>query len=332
MSKTTFKAHTDIALIKYWGKKDEKLRLPENGSVSMKLSELFTTTTVDFSFELTKDVASINGFSTEKELQRTSKHLDRIRAVAAKQNLPMAKAKAKVVSENNFPKSSGLSSSGSGFAALTLAASKAVGLDLSQKELSILARQGSGSACRAVCGGFVEWKDSDTSEGSFSETIFPATHFDIRDVVVVTDPGPKRTSSTQGHTTAQTSLLFQPRQNSLPQKIEAVKTALSKKEFQTLGSLIEQEALEFHSVLLTSDPSFIAIKPGTVQVMHAVLDLRDQGVPCYFTLNTGHNIHVLTLPEHEDQVSSVLSGLSLATNVIRSKVAADPEELSTHLF
>ena len=179
MQKITVQASSDVALVKYWGKKDKILRLPANGSISMILDSLQSTTTVEFLPELIKDEVIIGGEVEEGEISRVVKHLDRIRALAQSQNLIKESIFAKVVSENNFPKSTGLSSSGSGFAALTMAASKAIGLDLSEKELSILARQGSGTACRCVCGGFVEWLDGETSEDSYSLSFADANSFPI---------------------------------------------------------------------------------------------------------------------------------------------------------
>lgn len=332
MPKTTYKVHTDIAFVKYWGKKDEVLRLPANGSISMKLESLFTTTTVEFSPDLAEDVIQIGGQANTEEAARVTKHLDRIRALAADQNVPAAGYKAKVVSKNSFPKATGLSSSGSGFGALSMAGAKAIGLDLSQKELSILARQGSGSACRTVCGGFVEWHDGDSSETSFAETIFPAEQLDIRDIVAIADPERKLMSTTQAHTTAESSLLFQPRQERIKAKLNRTKQLLADQNFSELGRLIEAETLEFHSVMLTSQPAVIALRPGTVQVMHLVHKLRAEGVECYFSINTGHNVHVLTLPQFEDQVAEAIQELPLIQTVIQSTVAGEPEERTSHLF
>src|SRR3982074_336513 len=142
--KATALAPSNIAFIKYWGKKDEDLRLPENGSISMNLSNLLTTTTVEFDPNYKDDEIFINDdLDYLMARKRVIAHLDRIRSKAK------IKDKAKVVSKNNFPSGTGLSSSASGFAALTVAAASAAGLKLSEKELSVLARLGSGSACRS---------------------------------------------------------------------------------------------------------------------------------------------------------------------------------------
>jgi diphosphomevalonate decarboxylase len=326
MKKITFQASSDVALVKYWGKKDETLRLPENGSVSLILSGLDTITTVEFEEALNQDEVVIEGESEAGETQRVIQHLDRIRALAHSQLF------AKVVSKNTFPKGTGLSSSGSGFAALTLAATRAIGLTLSEKELSILARQGSGTACRCVCGGIVEWLDGNTSNDSYSKTLFPANYWDIRDVVVVVDEGKKLVSSSEGHVAAGTSILFPERQRLIAQKIAAVKLAIETRDFDQLGSLVEAEALEFHSILLTSQPPLIAWYPGTVEVMLMVQAMRREGIKAYFTINTGFNVHVLTLPEYEQQVRERLDTLSLVKKTISATIGGKPTELSTHLF
>lgn len=326
MQKTTTKVSSDIALVKYWGKKDEILRLPENGSISIKLAGLDTVTTVEFDKNLLKDEVVIQGEFEDGEVSRVVKHLDRIR------NLADATIYARVSSKNTFPKGTGLSSSASGFAALTLSASRAIGLDLTQKELSILARQGSGSSCRCVCGGFVEWKDGMTSESSYSETIFPKEYWDIRDVVVIVDEGKKKTSSTVGHMTAHTSIAFAERQKRIQKKIILVKQCIQQKNFMALGEIIEAEALEFHSILLTSTPPLIVWYPGTVEVMREVQRMREEGIPAYFTINTGFNVHVLTLPPHEAEVVARMNSLSLVQSTISARVDGEPQTLQEHLF
>jgi diphosphomevalonate decarboxylase len=326
MRKVTIKTASDIALIKYWGKKDEVLRLPENGSVSIKLDGLDTVTTVEFDKNLTADDITIQGESNNKETDRVVKHLDRIRKQFGKDIY------AKIVSQNSFPKGTGLSSSGSGFAALTFAATKSLEMGLNEKELSILCRQGSGTACRCACGGFVEWLDGDTSETSYSHSIQSPDFWDIRDVVVVVDEGKKKVSSTKGHSSAQTSPFYVERQKRIKGKIEEIKGYIQDKDFNKMGMLAEKESLEFHSILLTSEVPMLAWYPGTVEVMQEVVTLREEGIPCYFTINTGFNVHVLTLPQYEKQVQERMMSLSSVQKVLLAKVGNKPVEISEHLF
>ena len=347
MQKTTIKSSTDIALVKYWGKKDAILRLPENGSVSMILDGTDTITTVEFQPNLKADEITIQSeiiSHDSREAKRVIKQLDRIRNIAQEKGLMKidgveygdSKSEkplfAKVVSENSFPRGTGLSASGSGMSALTFAATEALGLEMTERELSILSRQASGTACRSSCGGFVEWKDGETSETSYSETIFPASHWDLRSVVAVVSEGQKRISSTEGHTTAQGSKFFAVRQKDIKHKIEKVKNAIATKDFSVLGDLIERECLEFHSILLTSNPPYITWFPGTIQIMHAVQAMRREGIEAYFTINTGFNVHVITLPEFEDEVAERLEKLSLVQKILRARVGEGPKKIAEHLF
>ncbi len=332
MKKTTVQAGSDIALVKYWGKKDKVLRLPANGSISMILDSLHSTTTVEFDSNLEKDQVIINGEVEEGEASRVVKHLDRIRALAKEKGLINQNIFAKMVSENNFPKSTGLSSSASSFAALTMASSSAIGLDLSEKELSILSRQGSGSSCRCVCGGFVEWLDGNTSEDSYAQSFASAKDFEIRDLVAIVSEGKKDLSSTEGHDLAETSPFFMARQERISAKLAVVKQAILQKDFKTLGELAEAEALEFHSILLTSKPTILLFYPGTIEVMQAVRNLRKYGVPVYFTINTGFNVHVLTLPKYELEVREALQKLPSVQKIIASGVGQKPKYLDSHLF
>lgn len=285
--KKTAVAPTNIAFIKYWGRKDEVLRLPTNGSISMNLSGLSTTTTVEFDKKYIKDEVIINGVQNEKESLRVIKHIDRIK------NLARISEKAKVVSSNNFPSATGLSSSASGFAALTVAASAASGLKLTEKELSILARQGSGSACRSIPDGYVEWIDGDTSNTSYAKSIFPENYWDIVDIVAIVSDEKKDVLSSEGQQLVRTSPFMSTRLSHMSEKIIQCKKFIKEKDFKSFGELIENEALELHAIMLTSQPSLIYWLPATVRLMKLVKKWRNEGLPIYFTVNTGQDIHLI---------------------------------------
>jgi diphosphomevalonate decarboxylase len=325
-SKRSFRASPDVALIKYWGKKDPVLRLPENNSISMVLKGLDAFTTVEFRDDLTKDVIEIDGMQSERETTRVVEHLDLFRKIAG------LSAYAKVQSKNNFPKATGLSSSGSGFAALTYAAAASLGLEFSEKELSIIARHASGTACRCVCGGFVEWESGNSSESSYSQTIYPADHWDLRDIVVILSRETKSVSSTEGHDLAGTSSFFAVRQGHIENKLRQIKKIIAQRDFTPFGELVEAEALEFHSILFTSHPGIVAWYPGTIQVMHEVFRLRKEGIEAYFTINTGFNVHVLTSPENEKIVRERMEALSLVQETLIAMPGEKPDEINNHLF
>lgn len=327
MTKETAIAPSNIAFTKYWGRKDEEQRLPENGSISMSLSDLLTTTTVEFAPGYSQDEVVINGGGLEPdEAERVIKHLDRVRKLA---NISL---KAKVVSNNNFPSGTGLSSSASGFAALSLAASKAAGLDLSEKDLSILARQGSGSACRSIPGGFVEWLDGDTSETSYATQIFPANHWAIADVVAVVSEGKKEVSTSVGQQSATSSRFMQVRLAHMRETNEEVKKLMGERDFQGFGELIEAEALELHTIMLTQKPALIYWTPGTLNIMKLTAHWRAEGLPVYFTINTGQDIHLICEQENVDKVKAKLKEIEEVRDIIVNLPGEGTRLTDTHLF
>src|SRR5512135_1751431 len=215
MHAATAQAHPNIAFIKYWGNRDDALRLPLNGSLSMNLAGLYTRTTVSFQPSLPFDELVINGREiTGPALDRVALILDLVRERA---NL---KAQAEVVSENNFPSGAGIASSASAFAALALAASAAAGLKLKEAELSRLARRGSGSASRSIPGGFVEWQAGTGEEDSFAFSIAEPGHWALVDCVAVASTTHKKTGSIEGHGIAETSPLQSVRVADAPRRLE----------------------------------------------------------------------------------------------------------------
>lgn len=334
MKKATAIAPSNIAFTKYWGKKDEVLRLPENGSIAMCLSDMLTTTTVEFlgpssrtsQDDTGRDQVIINGEIEEGEETRVIKHLDRVRELA-KINLH-----AKVVSENNFPRGTGLSSSASGFAALTLAATKAVGLNLSEKELSILARQGSGSACRSIPSGFAEWLDGNTSESSYSKTIFPASYFKIADVVAIASTGRKDIPTSEGMKTLETSPYVSLRVSRMKEKNQKVKNFIEKKDFTNLGQLAEAEALDMHAIMITQSPPLIYFQPNTILIIKLVHKWRREGLECYFTINTGQDVHILVEQKNIDKLTKRLKEIEEIREIIINYPSEGTRLSNKHLF
>ena len=324
--KATAIAPSNIAFIKYWGLKDDLLRLPANGSISMNLSNLLTTTTVEFSQDYKKDEIIINNDTSEKEAKRVIAHLDRIRSMAK------ISVKAKVVSKNNFPTGTGLSSSASGFAALTTAAASAAGLQLSEKELSVLARLGSGSACRSIPDGFTEWREGHTSESSYAVSLYPPDYWDIVDIVAVVNVGPKDIPTSQGQKLAHSSPFFTTRLELINKKIKLTKKYLNEKNFASFGELIESEALELHAIMLTSKPSLIYWLPGTISVMKQVQKLRKEGIQVYFTVNTGQDVHIICQKKDADKVTSLIKKIPEVKKIITNSPSKGSRLSPDHLF
>lgn len=314
--KITAKAPANIAFIKYWGKKDEKLRLPANGSISMNLSEVFTTTTVEFDNKLKNDTVKIDGrYVKDREKLRVVNHLERIRKIAK------VKKRARVESKNNFPRGTGIASSASGFAALTLAASKAAGLNLSEKELSVLARMGSGSACRSIPDGFVEWKIGNTSGSSYAHSLHPANYWSVCDVVAIVGEKKKEVSSTRGHTIANSSPFYKTRISGMREKVSGLKKALKNKDFTKFGEIVEEDAINMHAVMMTSSPPLFYWSPETIELSLEVKSWRHKGIECYFTIDAGPNMHIICKERDVLRINRKLKNVKAVRRVIINKSA-----------
>lgn len=327
LMKSTAKAHANIAFIKYWGRKNEALRLPANDSVSMNLSEVFTITTVEFSENYKADDIELIGKELdEKEKKRVVDHLDKIR------NLAKITTFARVLTKNNFPAGTGIASSASGFAALTVAAAKASGLKLSERQLSILARQGSGSACRSVPDGFVEWKSGSSSNSSYAHTLFPPDWLSIVDILAIVEKKTKKISSSEGHTLTESSPFYKARILGMKDKLKKIKQALSDKDFKTFGEISEAEAINMHAVMMTSSPAIYYWTPETMRIILSVADWREEGLPVYFTIDAGPNVHLLTLSENVNKVTQGLKKIEGIKDTIINKPAEGTKIISTNLF
>lgn len=324
--KSTAIAPSNIAFTKYWGRKDETLRLPINGSVAMTLSNMLTTTTVNFDEKLEKDDITINNEKQEKEVEKVVKHLDRIRKLA---NI---KAFARVFSVNSFPTGTGLSSSSSGFAALTVAAATAAGLKLSEKELGILSRQASGASIRSIPAGFVEWLDGDTSETSYAKTIFPKDYWDIVDVVAVVSKERKDVATSQGHENANSSIFMESRVKRMKNKNQEVKKLIGQKDFQSFGEFIEKEALELHAIYITQDPPLIYLTPESLLIIKLCKKWRNDGLSVYFTVNTGQDVHLIVEKENVKKLEDKLRALPEVKQIIINFPADGTKLSEQHLF
>jgi len=309
MNQATAIAHANLAFVKYWGKKDPVLNLPANNSISMNLSAAYTTTTVVFANDLLDDEVQLDGEDADQKFaDRVGRHLDRIRQYAG------VYTRARVETRNTFPASAGIASSASGFAALTLAAVAALGMELSERELSILARQGSGSACRSIPDGFVEWRTGATNRDSYAESIAPAEHWDLLDVAVIVADQPKGVSSSLGHRLAPDSPFWAMRQAQLPERLEQVRRAIHERDFVTFGQEIETEALSLHAIMLTSAHEVAGSwrsgiyywLPDTLELLIAVQNWRADGIPVYFTLDAGPTVHLLCPAERGEQVQEAV--------------------------
>ena len=216
---------------------------------------------------------------------------------------------AHVESTNNFPTGTGIASSASAFAALALAASWAAGIQLSEVELSRLARRGSGSACRSIPGGFVEWFAGTDDDTSFAASFAPPEYWDLGDSIAIISQTHKSTGSTAGHTTASTSPLQDTRIATTPARLAACREAILQRNFDSLARVVELDTNLMHAVMMTSQPPLLYWLPATFGVMQAVQNWRVEGLPCFYTIDAGPNVHVIYPVEAKDEVNARLRSL-----------------------
>ncbi len=308
-------AHPNIAFIKYWGNRDEHLRLPVNGSISMNLDGLYTRTTVSFQPSLALDELVINGREmTGPGLKRVAAILDEVRAAAD------MRLRAEVTSENNFPSGAGIASSAAAFAALALAATKAAGLEWSEAQLSRLARHGSGSACRSIPSGFVEWEMGTGDDDSVAASIAGPEHWALADCVALVSSGHKSVGSTEGHALAPTSLLQAARVADAPRRLEICRRSILGRDFDGLASIIELDSNMMHAVMMTSNPALVYWQAATLTVMHAVHAWRAGGTPVAYTIDAGPNVHVLCPLEQMPKIAAMLKELPGVNDVLAAQV------------
>ena len=325
--KATAVAGSNIAFIKYWGVADESINLPLNNSISMTLAEAFTTTTVEWLDNAEADTVSIDGIQLDaRAAERVVRHLDRLRTLAG------TAPRARVESTNNFPMASGIASSASGFAALTVAGCAALGLTLDATRLSAVARRGSGSASRSLFGGFVEWEMGSDDSSSVAHQLYPAEHWALVDVVAVVSAHAKAVSSERGHSFAVTSPLNDGRIASLSCALGEVRDAIALRDIRLLGPIIERDALAMHGVMMTGTPSLLYWQPETLEVIHAVRRWRAQGLLVYFTIDAGPNVHLICERSHAAEVEALARALPGVDLLLSSGPGAAPRLLDSHLF
>jgi len=311
MTTATAQAHPNIAFIKYWGNRDNTLRLPMNGSISMNLDGLYTRTTVSFQPSLPFDELIINGREViGAGLERVSNILDIIRGMAK------ITERAEVMTENNFLSGAGIASSASAFAALALAGSKAAGLNLSEPELSRLARRGSGSASRSIPSGFVEWQVGASDEDSFAFSIAEPDHWNLVDCVAIVSASHKKTGSTEGHAIAPTSPLQAARVTDTPRRLELCRNAILNGDFDSFASIVELDSDMMHAVMMTSTPALHYWKPASLAVMSAVRAWRVDGLPACYTVDAGANVHVICLEANAQTVETRLREIQGVENIL----------------
>lgn len=311
----TARAHPNIAFIKYWGNQDDDLRLPVNSSLSMNLAGLYTQTTVHWDDTLPADSLQLNDQpAAPAALTRVQQHLNRIR-----QRLNINHY-AHVESINTFPTGTGIASSASAFAALTVAAVAAAGHTLSERELSTIARTGSGSASRSIPSGFVEWHTGTAHAESYAESFAAPDHWQLIDLIAIVSEQHKHTTSQAGHPTAKTSDLQPARIAGAQHRLETVKQAILDRDFPTFATVVEEDSNLMHAVMMTSKPPLFYWQPTTLALMQAIREWRAEGLPVCYTLDAGPNVHCICPQAAADTVHQQLQNMNGIIDIRRATV------------
>jgi diphosphomevalonate decarboxylase len=311
----TVRARANIALVKYWGKRESVLNLPAAGSLSLTLDALVTETTVRFDPKLGNDELVLDG--KPADASRVSPFLDLVRTTAKLQE------RAHVVSENRFPTASGLASSASGYAALALAATRAAGLSLDARELSILARRGSGSAARSIFGGFARMHAGEAADGSdaFATPLDSPLRDSVRMVIAIVGGGAPKTHGSRDamEHCAATSPLYAGWIACVPHDLEAAEAALALGDLGKLGEVAEANALAMHASAIAARPAIIYWQPATLAVLAAVRELRAKGVTAWATMDAGPHVKVLT---SQGDVATVDAAVRTVPGVTSTMISA----------
>lgn len=309
----TARAHTNIALVKYWGKQNENLIIPQNDSLSLTLDQFYTDTTVTFDPTLTADAVLIdNEVAQGSDYQRVVDFLDIVRQKAQTPDRFF-----NVNSVNHVPTAAGFASSASAFAALAAAASRAADLKLDLTELSRLARRGSGSASRSIFAGFVQWHTGNDDETSYAEQYASAANWDIGVIALTLQKSRKKVSSRQGMQLSVTTSPFYSEWIKLANSdIERIKQAIDQHDFTTVGHISETNALRMHALTLSADPGFIYFTGQTIEMINEIRQLRKMGIECYATIDAGPNVKVLCQKENASKIMTHFNQLLGSENVI----------------
>lgn len=327
MSTAAARACANIALVKYWGKRDPDLNLPAAGSLSLTLAALTTSARVTFDDALDRDELVLGGAPADEPARaRLSRWLDIVRDRAAERRF------ARVDSRNDFPTASGLASSASAFAALALAATRAAGLVLEPGELSVIARRGSGSAARSIFGGFAEMDPGTRADGADARAwvLDHATDWPLCMVIAVVGGGVAKSIGSRDamdHCAA-TSPLYRGWIESVPHDLAAARRAIEGRDLAALGVVTEASALAMHAAAIASRPAVLYWQPPTLACLTAVRRLRDAGTEAYATMDAGPHVKVLAHAADADRIAAELAAVAGVSDVLVSGIGGGAELLA----
>jgi diphosphomevalonate decarboxylase len=324
MMRVIVKASPNVALAKYWGKRDSRLNLPFTGSLSITLGGLETVADIQLTGSGDDEVGFDGVPAGAMHSRRISDFLDLVRRMAGRRE------RARVNLVSNFPVAAGIASSASVFAALAVGAARAYDLDYNPQQLSILARRGSGSASRSLYSGFAEWLPGKAADGSdsFAVQIAPPQHWPLGVVVAVTDTQPKSIGSREGMAQAvQHSPFFRAWCDSHTADLDEIREGIRSRDLHRVGTVAEHNCLKMHAICLGAQPPLLYWRPATLAVMERVRSLRDEGQEAYFTIDAGPQVKVICPMPQRGLVAAALASVPGVQQVLLSEPGPAPQIL-----
>ena len=305
------RAHPNIALIKYWGKRDSERNLPAVGSISITLGDLWTDMSVDT--EADADELTVNGEAASDMLPRVSAALDKV--------FGPGRSPASVTSQSNFPIAAGLASSASAFGSLAVAATVAAGQELDRDELANFAGSFSGSAARSLFEGFVELEND--GDRVAVQSIRDAQSWPLSVVIAITSSARKPVGSGEAMEISRRTSPFYARWiEEQDEDLARAREAILQQDFSTLAEVAEHNCLKMHSVMWTSRPPMVFWNSATIECMQAVRSLRADGASVFFTIDAGPQVKAVCLPEDVDRVREALGRVDGVESIMTSGLGA----------
>jgi diphosphomevalonate decarboxylase len=303
------RAQPNIALVKYWGKRDIEKNLPAVGSISITLDELYTRMSVQLGDAPGDDTLTVNDESADAMRPRVSRCIDRV--------LGRPRPAAMVSSECNFPIAAGLASSASAFAAVVVAASAAAGKQQGTGELASLAGAASGSAARSLYGGFAELANTD--DDITVRTLAGPGDWPLRVIVAITTSGSKHISSGEAmETSRKSSPFYESWVTNQGADLDTARAAIEHRDFDALGRVAEHNCLKMHSVMWASRPAIVYWNSATLNCLQTIRGLQADGVDVFFTIDAGPQVKAICLPSAESDVRAALE----ATDGVEATMAS----------
>ena len=332
-SKKTVVATPNIALVKYWGRRNRDINLPFNSSLSMTLDySLSTETTVSFSNKISSHRITIDGRTValsrgDEKLQKMERVIDEMLILGNYGK----EFKAVIDSKSTFPRDVGIASSASGGAALVCAVNESLELNLDRKYLSIMARKISGSACRSIFGGIVKWKRGSRRDGSdsYAEMVHGPGHWEeLRDIIAIVSEEKKTVSSSEGHDiTSSTSPLFKLRPGLAEDSIVKAVHSVRMRDFASLGEIVMRDSNNMHAAMMDSWPPIIYLKDSSRRIMAKIEEMNESEgkIIAAYTFDAGPNPHILTLDRYAAKVEREIEDSGAIKKILKSVTGAGPK-------